>query len=76
MLSPYIIVTIQFTLGLIIFTTACRQYLLDRLHPNNPNVFWVFVDDRRDCCRSIWLVIQERLPYCHLHGASDPRRRP
>lgn len=28
MLSPYIIVTIQFTLGLIIFGTACREYVL------------------------------------------------
>ena len=28
MLSPYVIVTIQFTLGLIIFGTACREYVL------------------------------------------------
>ena len=28
MLSPYVIVTIQFTLGLIIFGTICREYVL------------------------------------------------
>lgn len=28
MLSPYVIVTIQFTLGLIIFGTVCREYVL------------------------------------------------
>ena len=28
MLSPYVIVTIQFTLGLVIFGTVCREYVL------------------------------------------------
>jgi hypothetical protein len=28
MLSPYVVVAIQFTLGLIIFGTVCREYVL------------------------------------------------